>query len=515
MENISIKVHPPWYARGTPIINTRDGPQMALSEKPLFAIRRGPSARGNPVEVRSLESAVGSQKTEVGRQKSEVGSRKPEDQSRGNPGGKTRLWLTLKTTFSNTQTRVYSQWYAQTRRVETILGDKISISNKPRRVDMILGDKISISNKPRRGNIIIENGMTYKPKTQRVDKIIAMAKIEKSQTRRVETIVENDMIYNPKTRRVEKIIDEKMEWYHPAGVSDANRLLCYNHNIPIGIKPKTRRVDKIIAMAKIEKSQTQRVVMIIENGMTFKPKTRRVDKIIDDKIIDEKSEWRKYHPAGVSDPYCLLCYNHNIPIGIKPKTQRVEMIIENDMTYNPKTRRVETIIENDMTFKPKTRRVETIVGENMHMQILHLTDDMIIHRMITKNTTPLGLSKNVSSACYNPAILAGIKTQTRRVEMIIENDMTYTPKTRMVDKIIAMAKIEKSQTRRVVIIVEIEMKHNPKTRRVETIIDEKMEWRKYHPAGVSFLHRNSYYNHNIPLGLKTKPTNGRINLIAI
>ena len=174
MENISIKVHPPWYARSTPIINTRDGPQMALSEntvyvikcrklrlhsvctfitisaltslrfgifndmknqnwyKPLFAIREGPSARGNPVEVRSRQSAVGSLNHD---------SYRMEDQNKGNPGGKTRLWLTLKTTFSNTQNRVYSQWYAQTRRIETIIDDKISISNKPRR-----------------GNMIIENG---------------------------------------------------------------------------------------------------------------------------------------------------------------------------------------------------------------------------------------------------------------------------------------------------------------------------------------------------------------------
>ena len=132
MESINIKVHPPWYARSTPIINTRDGPQMALSEKPLFAIREGPSARGNPVEVRSRQSAAGSQNHD---------SYRMEDQNKGNPGGKTRLWLTLKTTFSNTQNRVYSQWYAQTRRV-----------------DMIIDDKISISNKPRRGNMIIENG---------------------------------------------------------------------------------------------------------------------------------------------------------------------------------------------------------------------------------------------------------------------------------------------------------------------------------------------------------------------
>jgi hypothetical protein len=114
MENISIKVHPPWYARGTPIINPRDGPQMAENNKLLFAICSGPSARGNPVEVRSLESGVGSQNHDFNRM---------EDQSRGNPVGKNRLWLTLKTTFFNTKNSVYGQWYAQTRRVETIIAD--------------------------------------------------------------------------------------------------------------------------------------------------------------------------------------------------------------------------------------------------------------------------------------------------------------------------------------------------------------------------------------------------------
>jgi hypothetical protein len=48
MDNISIKDHPPWYARGTPVINPRDGPPMASSEISLFAIRKGPSARGEP-----------------------------------------------------------------------------------------------------------------------------------------------------------------------------------------------------------------------------------------------------------------------------------------------------------------------------------------------------------------------------------------------------------------------------------------------------------------------------------
>jgi hypothetical protein len=75
MDIISIKDHPPWYARGTPVTNTRDGPARAVNDKSLFAICRGPSARGKP-------------------------------------GGKTRRWLTLKTTFFNTKNSVYSQWYA-------------------------------------------------------------------------------------------------------------------------------------------------------------------------------------------------------------------------------------------------------------------------------------------------------------------------------------------------------------------------------------------------------------------
>ena len=142
MDNISIKVHPPWYARGTPVINPRDGPAMALSDKPLFANPitigcRGPSARGEPGEGQgrgrgqgeggsqnpdSYRGAVGSwnhdsYRGEVGRQKTEVGRWNPdsyqsEDRSSGKPKGKTRCWLTLKTTFFITQNSVYSQWYA-------------------------------------------------------------------------------------------------------------------------------------------------------------------------------------------------------------------------------------------------------------------------------------------------------------------------------------------------------------------------------------------------------------------
>ncbi len=121
MDIINIKVHPPWYARGTPIVNTRDGPPMAISDKPLFAIRVGPSARGKPGKC--LNAYPDSTKligTDRPRKRAyrmrecinEDESQKLEDRSRGNSRGKTHLWLMLKTTFFNTQNRAYSRRYA-------------------------------------------------------------------------------------------------------------------------------------------------------------------------------------------------------------------------------------------------------------------------------------------------------------------------------------------------------------------------------------------------------------------
>ncbi len=75
MDIMNIKGHPPWYARGTPVTNIRDGPAMAINHKLLFAICRDPSASEKPM-------------------------------------GKTHRWLTLKTTFFNMQNSVSSQWYA-------------------------------------------------------------------------------------------------------------------------------------------------------------------------------------------------------------------------------------------------------------------------------------------------------------------------------------------------------------------------------------------------------------------
>ena len=97
MENITIKVHPPWNARGTPIITPRDGPPMANSDRQLLAIGAGPPGRGEP------------------------GKCLPDQQAGRNTGeGRVMFELdfnltcpALKTTFFNTQNSVYSQWYAR------------------------------------------------------------------------------------------------------------------------------------------------------------------------------------------------------------------------------------------------------------------------------------------------------------------------------------------------------------------------------------------------------------------
>ena len=95
MDIMIIKGHPPWYARGTPVTNIRDGPAMAINDKLLFAICRGSSARGK-----------------LGECMNEFERSESEDRSKCKPMGKTRHWLTLNTTFFNTQNRVFSHWYA-------------------------------------------------------------------------------------------------------------------------------------------------------------------------------------------------------------------------------------------------------------------------------------------------------------------------------------------------------------------------------------------------------------------
>ena len=237
-----------------------------------------------------------------------------------------------------------------------------------------------------------------------------------------------------------RLIDER-QLYHPFGVFVPHHNLYYNHNIPLGLKTKTRRVATIIENDMTYNPKTQRVGKIIEMISLCNFQTRRVERIIEmislcifqtqrvDMIIDEKNEWRNYHPAGVSILHRNSCYNHRIPLGLKTKIQKVATIIENDMTYKPKTRRVGKIIE-------------------------------------------------MISLC---------NFQTRRVEMIIDDKIFLSNKTRRVERIIEMISLCIFQTQR-----------------VDKIIDEKSEWRNYHPTGVSIIHHLSCYNHHIPLGLKTK-----------
>lgn len=130
MDIINIKVHPPWYARGTPIVNTRDGPPMAISDKPLFAIRKGPSARGKPGECRNvlMHECLPDQQVGMNFGKERVISRLDFS----------RLWLTFNLAVFNTQNLAYSRKYAQTQRVDKIIENKHCIS----KIRQLADDKI-------------------------------------------------------------------------------------------------------------------------------------------------------------------------------------------------------------------------------------------------------------------------------------------------------------------------------------------------------------------------------------
>ena len=281
MDIISIKVHPPWYARGTPIVSTRDGPPFDLSayvvsrrigtssdNVKMEAIREGPSARGKPTDL-------------------------------------IHLWLTLKTTFFNMQKGVYGQWYAQ-------FFDAVKSKDVDRSEERSADDfDFDLS-------ACADIGMGNKPKTRRVDKIIEMEIIGRQKPRRGDKIIEMYMIYASKTRRVDMIIEKSMndeqQKYHPLGVSIQQCDLCYNPTIPGGIKnqihqlaenvirhleiickPKTRRVDMIIEMDIIGRQKPRRVDKIIEMYIIYASKTRRGDKIIEKSMNDEQ---QKYHPRG-------------------------------------------------------------------------------------------------------------------------------------------------------------------------------------------------------------------------
>lgn len=76
MEHLYIRGHPPWYARGTPVVKLRDEPHAAIRGKPLF-------------------NGVG------------------QLLARGNPPYLLQRWCTIKEGIINRQKGLYGQWYAQ------------------------------------------------------------------------------------------------------------------------------------------------------------------------------------------------------------------------------------------------------------------------------------------------------------------------------------------------------------------------------------------------------------------
>jgi hypothetical protein len=349
MEYNNIKVHQPWYARGTPDTNPRDGPAMALSDKPLFAIRIGPSARGEPPDF-------------------------------------PRPWLIFKTVFVNTQKWVFGQSYAQ---IHPLAEDKIMANEMIGRQEIrqladetIIGMYMSHAPKIRQlaDDKIIETNMMCAAKIRQLadDKIIALENHSTLKPRRGDKIVANAMVSAPKIRQLadDMIIEKSMieqQKYHPFGVSVQHRDLCYNPTI------RQRRIenqihhladDMIIANEiKIAKNQTQRVDMIIEIDIMCAPKSRRgamiiamymigwqkprrggkiienamirtpkIRQLADDTIMGKSMNvGQKYHPLRVSVHHYDLCYNPTIrqkrienqihPFADENQIQRGKMII--------------------------------------------------------------------------------------------------------------------------------------------------------------------------------------------
>jgi hypothetical protein len=225
MEYKNIKVHKPWYARGTPVTNPRDGPAMALSDKPLFAIRVGPSARGEPP-------------------------------------GFPHPWLTLITMFFNAQKRVFGNSYAQTLPLaDDSIADKEMefIKNQTRRVDTIIEMDMTDNIKTRRVDMIIETDMMCAAKTLRVDMIMGYMIKEKS-------------------------INDGQQKYHPSWVSVQQHDLCYNPTIRqnrIENPPRLLVGNMIMDIGFVSNLKPRRGNMIIDADTVRCPKTRRVDTIID------------------------------------------------------------------------------------------------------------------------------------------------------------------------------------------------------------------------------------------
>jgi hypothetical protein len=65
MAYINIKVYPPWYARGTPVTNPRDGPAGANGALPLFAFREMPPDNVKIDADRSIDAVRSEERSAV------------------------------------------------------------------------------------------------------------------------------------------------------------------------------------------------------------------------------------------------------------------------------------------------------------------------------------------------------------------------------------------------------------------------------------------------------------------
>jgi len=165
----------------------------------------------------------------------------------------------------------------------------------------------------------------------------------------------------------------------------------------------------------------------------------QIRQLADDKIIDQKDEWRKYHPVGVSVPHRNICYNHNIPLGLRTtirqnriKDENHEMtdakIIENEICMQDQPRRGDKIVDKRMTYNPKPRRGATIIADEIFVpnQIRHLVDQAIIDETYARKSKchPAGVSFPNDNLCYNPTIRQNrIKTQIQKLADTNVNDI--------------------------------------------------------------------------------------------
>jgi len=111
MDYIKIRGHPPWYARGTPVVNLHDVPLHQIRGKPHANGCRGPGIkiRGKPpFAIRGRPRGKLSFLTVISTTKEERSVTIQKGYSRF----LTMLEMTKNTVFFRDKNGMYSQWYA-------------------------------------------------------------------------------------------------------------------------------------------------------------------------------------------------------------------------------------------------------------------------------------------------------------------------------------------------------------------------------------------------------------------